>query len=111
MHSRNSQTDTGPGILGFAVGGFIGFLVRPSAMLIGQLPFETVILRAANLEGLAQVLVPLAQASFNVMLAGAVLGLVAAIVMGRLAASRPTATNSVDGSDQTSETVHFDQSL
>ena len=32
----------GLGLLGLLVGSVIGFLMRPSAMLIGQLPFETI---------------------------------------------------------------------
>ncbi len=43
-------------------------------MLIGQLPFSIVITRGATLDGLDKMLVPLAQRSFNYMLAGAILG-------------------------------------
>jgi hypothetical protein len=55
------------GIIGFIAEGVIGFLYRPSALLIGQLPFDTVITRGANLKGVDQVLIPLAQSSFNNM--------------------------------------------
>ncbi len=33
------------GIVGFLAGGVIGFLYRPSAFIIGQLPFDVVITR------------------------------------------------------------------
>jgi hypothetical protein len=67
------------GIIGFIAGGVIGFLYRPSALIIGQLPFDTVITRGANLKGVDQVLIPLAQSSFNNMLAAAVIGAVMAL--------------------------------
>jgi hypothetical protein len=66
--------------LGLIIGGAVGFLLRPSAMLIGQLPFGTVITRGASLQGLDMILVATAQTSFNVMLAGAIVG--AAIGVG-----------------------------
>lgn len=59
---------------GFLVGGFIGFLMRPSVILIGQLPFETVVTRGSALSGIDQLLVPTAQQSFNVTFVGALLG-------------------------------------
>jgi len=61
-------------ILGGLVGAFIGFLLRPSAPLIGQLPFGTVITRGGDLTGFDRILVSVAQASFNYMVAGLVLG-------------------------------------
>lgn len=70
------------GITGFLVGGFIGFLLRPAAFLVGQLPFETVIARGSNLSGLDKLLVSTAQTSFNYMLVGAILGAVAGFVIG-----------------------------
>jgi hypothetical protein len=76
------------GIIGLIAGGIIGFLYRPSALIIGQLPFDTVITRGANLKGVDQVLIPLAQSSFNNMLAAAVIGAVIGIVVGYLIAKR-----------------------
>ena len=70
------------GAAGAVIGGTIGFLLRPSALLIGQLPFTTVITRGANLAGVDQVLVPLAQKSFNIMVAGAIIGAVVGAVIG-----------------------------
>jgi hypothetical protein len=72
------------GIVGFIAGGVLGFLYRPSAFLIGQLPFDVVITRGANLKGVDQVLVPMAQSSFNNMMAIAILGAVIGIVIGLL---------------------------
>ncbi len=72
------------GIVGFIAGGFIGFLYRPSAFIIGQLPFDVVITRGANLKGIDQVLIPLAQTSFNNMMAIAVIGAAIGIIIGLL---------------------------
>jgi hypothetical protein len=51
--------------------------MRPSVILIGQLPFGTVVTRGATLTGLDQILVPAAQQSFNVTLGGGIAGAVA----------------------------------
>ena len=61
---------------GAAVGAYVGFLLRPSAPIIGQLPLETVLNRGTNLQGLDTVLVGTAKTSFNHVLGG--LSLVAA---------------------------------
>lgn len=74
--------------LGLVIGGFLGFLMRPSAFLVGQLPFEMVITRGSSLSGMDQLLVPAAQQSFNVMLLGAVLGAAAGAAVGWLLAQR-----------------------
>ncbi len=80
-------------VVGLLVGGFVGFQLRPSAFLVGQLPFETVITRGANLKGLDALLISTAQTSFNYMLAGAALGaacgLAVALLTSRRPASRP----------------------
>jgi len=72
----------GIGIAGFLIGGLIGFLARPSAFIIGQLPFDAVITRGASLKGMDQLLVPLAQQSFNTMLIYAIIGGIGGIVIG-----------------------------
>jgi hypothetical protein len=72
------------GIAGFIAGGFIGFLYRPSTFIIGQLPFDVVITRGANLKGIDQVLIPLAQTSFNNMMAIAAIGAAIGIIIGLL---------------------------
>ena len=68
-------------VVGFLMGGFIGFLLRPSASLIGQLPFEVVITRGAYLQGIDLLLVPMAQTSFNGLLAGAMIGTIAGVLV------------------------------
>jgi hypothetical protein len=82
-----------PTIAGFALGALLGFQMRPSVILIGQLPFQTVITRGANLTGIDQILISAAQQSFNVMFVSAVVGAivgfgVAHLVNGRRSESR-----------------------
>jgi hypothetical protein len=72
-------------IAGFFVGGCVGFLLRPSAFLVGQLPFGTVITRGSNLSGLDQLLISTAETSFNYLLVGAILGTVIGFVISLLA--------------------------
>lgn len=67
-------------IAGLLIGGLLGFLLRPSVPLIGQLPFSTVISRGANLRGLDQLLIGYARTSFNYLLAGLVLGAVIGLI-------------------------------
>jgi hypothetical protein len=45
---EKSKAMIGLGSAGFLVGGLIGFLLRPAAFLVGQLPFEHVISRGAS---------------------------------------------------------------
>jgi hypothetical protein len=59
---------------GFFLGSIIGYLTRPSALFMGQLPFGTVITGGVFLTGFDQMLVPLAQKSLSQMVALAVLG-------------------------------------
>jgi MFS family permease len=70
------------GVAGFFTGGFIAFLLRPAIFLGGQLPFEIVIFRGITLTGMDQMLVPVAQQSFNMMFAGAIVGMLAGIFTG-----------------------------
>ena len=63
-------------ILGAILGGMVGFLLRPSLPIIGQLPFKTVITRGSNLTGLDVVLKSTAEQSFNYMLIGIIVGAV-----------------------------------
>lgn len=74
--------------IGFLIGGLIGFLYRPSAFLVGQLPLDVVITRGANLKGVDQVLIPLAQSSFNNMITIALIGALIGIVAGYLLSKR-----------------------
>jgi len=70
--------------VGAGVGLFIGFLLRPSVALVGQLPFTAVITRGAMLQGLDQMLVPAAQTSFNYMLVGGIVGVVAGFLATKI---------------------------
>lgn len=72
-------------LAGSVVGGYIGFLMRPAVLLVGQLPLAVVISRGVFLRDLDRLLLPTAQASFNSMLGGAILGAVAAILFSRFA--------------------------
>jgi len=72
-----------PMFLGAAIGGFLGFLLRPSVPLVGPLPFETVITRGANLTGLDSLLRGVAETSFNYMLVGVVAGALVGWVVKR----------------------------
>jgi hypothetical protein len=76
------------GVIGLFVGAFVGFQLRPSAFLVGQLPLGTVITRGANLSGLDVLLVSTAQTSFNYMLAGAAVGAACGLAVGLLTSKR-----------------------
>ena len=80
-------------IAGLLIGGFVGFLLRPSVPLMGQLPFSTVITRGANLRGLDQLLLGYARTSFNYLLTGLVLGAVVGLIAAlAIQKSQPTNT-------------------
>lgn len=72
------------GVLGLILGGLLGFLLRPSVPLIGQLPFEHVITRGSNLRGMDIVLVSFAETSFNYLLVAGIIGCVIGAGMGYL---------------------------
>jgi len=74
------------GVLGSAVGGVIGYVTRPSAPLIGQLPFQAVISRGRSLQGFDQILMPLAQQSFNYLLTGILIGAACGVIAGHMMA-------------------------
>ena len=88
--ANSNRPIIGIGIAGFLIGGVVGFLARPSAFFVGQLPFEHVITRGATLKGIDQVMIPLAQRSFNITLIGAIIGAVAGIVIGYFIGKRIT---------------------
>ena len=73
---------------GVAIGALIGFLLRPSVPLIGQLPFTAVITRGGSLQGLDQILVPAAQTSFNYLLVGGIVGAVAGFLATKIIAKK-----------------------
>jgi len=74
-------------LAGLLIGGVVGFLLRPSVPLMGQLPFTTVITRGSNLRGLDQLLLGYARSSFNDLVAGIIvgtlIGLIAAVAFER----------------------------
>lgn len=67
------------------VGAAVGFLLRPTDIFGHQLPLSVVLTRGNNLHGFNQLLIPLAQRSFNETLAGALIGLVLGIILAALA--------------------------
>jgi len=86
--SSSRGPNFGLGFIGLLTGGLIGFLLRPSAGVVGPLPFRTVITRGTNLDGLGLLLLPTAETSFNILLAGAILGAVAGVLAGYLGGRR-----------------------
>ena len=75
---------------GFLLGAFVGFLLRPSVPVIGQLPFDVVITRGADLRGVDVVVRSTAEQSFNYMLVGAIVGAVVLGIGGGLIAKHGT---------------------
>ena len=75
-------------VVGALLGALVGFLMRPAAPLVGQLPFGVVITRGSSLSGFDMLLQPLAQQSFNYFVVGAVIGLAVGVIAGRLGGSR-----------------------
>jgi len=67
----------GFGVLGGVVGAVIGFLMRPSVPLLGQLPLGVVLTRGMTLNGFDVLLRSTAEESFNYVVIGAILGAVA----------------------------------
>ncbi len=59
---------------GFLAGALVGYLYRPPAFLIGQLPFDVVISRGTSLKGFDQVYIPVAETSFNYLVGGGIVG-------------------------------------
>ena len=75
-------------IAGLLIGSIVGFLLRPSVPLMGQLPFTTVITRGANLRGLDQLLLGYAHTSFNYLIAGMILGAIVGIIAAFVVSSQ-----------------------
>lgn len=82
-------------LLGLILGGFVGFILRPSVAIVGQLPFETVITRGSNLTGMNIILRSAAEQSFNFMMAGAIVGAVILGIWGSLTTKPKQQTASV----------------
>jgi hypothetical protein len=82
MIMKRSQISVfGTSILGLLLGGFVGFLLRPSSALVGKVSFINTLTRGATLEGVDQILINLAHKSFDIMLAGAIIGAVVGVVL------------------------------
>jgi hypothetical protein len=69
-------------LLGALLGGLVAFLLRPSAFLVGQLPFDVVITRGATLKGVGQLYTSVAHTSFNMLVAGVIVGAVVGWIVG-----------------------------
>lgn len=76
------------GAAGFVLGALVGYLYRPPALFVGQLPFHVVISRGTNLKGLDQIYIPVAERSFNYVLGGGIAGAVLAILAAFLVRGR-----------------------
>jgi hypothetical protein len=86
---KSSGPIFGVGLIGLLTGGIVGFLLRPADALGRQLPFADVITRGASMEGLESALLKtLAETSFNYLAAGAIIGLVAGVVIAWLLTRR-----------------------
>lgn len=72
------------GFVGALVGGFSAFLLRPGGGMFPQLPLEVILAPRENLRGLDELLVPMAERSFNMLAVGVVLGAFAGLVLGYL---------------------------
>lgn len=80
-------------LLGAILGGLVGFLLRPSLPLIGQLPFSTVITRGSNLSGIDMLLKSTAEQSFNYMVIGVIVGaVVLALAAGMIGKQKASPT-------------------
>lgn len=75
-------TMIGIGLPGIVAGGFVAFLLRPATALGAKLSFATVISRGTALKGADLLSVPVAQASFNYLLLGAIIGFAVGMVIG-----------------------------
>lgn len=82
-------TMVGIGLPGIVVGGCIGFLLRPATVLAVKLPFATVISRGTALKGADLLSVPVAQASFNYLLVGAIIGFFVGAALGYFTHKKP----------------------
>ncbi len=82
--SDRTRTVWSLGAAGFLVGALVGYLYRPPAFLIGQLPFDVVISRGTSLKGLDQMYIPIAETSFNYLLGGGLVGAIAGIAAALL---------------------------
>lgn len=97
------------GIFGFLLGCAIGFLFRPSILLVGQLPFLVVLTRGAGLKGMDAMFIPAAQTSFNYMFVAGILGAILGGMIGNSLSNKTVpagnAGSDAQGSQMGSEAV------
>jgi len=68
--------------IGLVLGASIGYFYRPTALFIGQLPFDVVITRGGNLKGLDQIYLEIAKTSFNYLIIGGIAGAILGAIIG-----------------------------
>jgi len=68
--------------IGLILGASIGYFYRPSAVFIGQLPFDVVITRGGNLKGIDQIYLEIAKTSFNYLVIGGIAGAILGAIVG-----------------------------
>ena len=82
------RTVTPLAVIFAGAGAITGFLLRPSDIFGQQLPLSVVLTRGSDLHGLNRFLIPLAERSFNEVVAGLILGAVLGVVVGALLGRR-----------------------
>ena len=82
------------GLLGSLLGALVGFLMRPSFPLVGQLDLDVVLSRGMSLKGIDGAMRSTAEQSCNYVLIGAIVGgsLFALVKMGRTTNQQPALT-------------------
>jgi hypothetical protein len=96
-------------LLGGAVGGVLGYLLRPSIPMLGQLPFQAVITRGESLSGMDLMLKGAAETSFNYMVVGALIGCLAAVTLVKTSSHGPVASQQVAASSGPSPSTDSSQ--
>src|SRR5260370_33445375 len=91
-HGERGGASPGALLAAALAGAFLGFLFRPSVPLIGQLPFNTVITRGSNLQGIDQLLKSFAEESFNYMVIRAILSAIAMFAYLKMRSPQPAPT-------------------
>jgi uncharacterized protein YcfJ len=81
-------------VIGAAVGGAIGFWMRPSNVFLGKLDFMTTLTRGSNLKGLDELLKSQAEASSNMLIGGVVIGAIIGFLIGKALIKKPKTTPS-----------------
>ncbi|KGK99363.1 hypothetical protein LI82_04995 [Methanococcoides methylutens] len=68
-------------LVGTLIGALIAYLLRPEAPQVGKLPLGVVMTRGADLTGTEEILIPIAEASFNYTITGAIIGAIIGAVV------------------------------